>query len=92
MRKEIRGTVPSLRLDALAGLGFGCSRSRAAQYIKEGLIAVQGSVQKNAAKTMDKGEEITLEGRGSCFLKEVEGESKKGRLKVVMQRLDKEEE
>lgn len=91
MGKEISTTVPSLRLDALLGSGFGISRSKAAQLIKEGLVIFKGQVEKSPAQNVGVGEVMILANRGQCQLLEVIGESKKGRLKVVLKRLEESE-
>ncbi len=84
--KEISGTVPSLRLDTIVGTGFGMSRSRASRYIKEGRVKLKGQVITNASRTVDIGDEITVDDAGSCHLMDVLGETKKGRIKILIQR------
>ncbi len=91
-KKEIKSTVPSLRLDALAGIGYSCSRSKAAQHIKDGKIIHEGKVVTNPAQNVEIGDTIEWENHGIVCLEEVEGETKKGRLRVVMSRMRKRED
>jgi len=91
-KKVIKSTVSSLRLDALAGVGFGCSRSKAAQYIKDGKLAYKEQPVTNPAQSVEVGDYIEWENHGVVCLEEVEGETKKGRLRVIMSRMKKRED
>jgi len=90
--KKIKGTVPSLRLDAIMGVGFSCSRSKAAQYIKEGQIRVNGDKISDPSRNIKEEEIIEWEGHGEISLIEVGGETKKGRLRVSIKRVRKKED
>ena len=85
--KEIKATVPSLRLDVVVGAGFGCSRSRAARYIKEGLVEHRGRTTKSPSEDVKEGDELVLKDKGRCILVEVGGETKKGRTKILLRRM-----
>lgn len=91
-KKEIKSTVPSLRLDALVGVGFGCSRSKAAQFIKDGKISHRDRIVTNPAQAVETGDQIKWENQGIATLEEVAGETKKGRLRVVMTRMKERED
>ncbi len=91
-KKEIKSTVPSLLLDSLLGVGFGCSRSKAAQYIKDGKITYKGKPVTNPAQGVEVGDSLEWKNHGVVCLEEVEGETKKGRLRVIMSRMKKRED
>ena len=48
-KKEIEVSIAAMRLDVVVGAGFGCSRSKAAQMIKDGLISLGGNIKKDTA-------------------------------------------
>ncbi len=85
--KEIRTTVASLRLDAIAALGFGESRTKMAREIKAERIKVNWRPVKNPDQTVNPGDIISMRGRGRVVFRETTGTSKKGRLGVVLVRL-----
>lgn len=89
---EIKGTVPSLRLDALVGVGFKCSRSKAAQQIKEGRVSLEERVVTNPAQQVEPGNKMKWKNHGIARLEEVQGETKKGRLRVVLSRMKERED
>ena len=84
--REIRDTVATLRLDAVAAAGFSMSRGKAAELI------AAGRVQKNyreAAKgdaPVAQGDVISARGLGKFEVAEVGGLSKKGRTGILLRR------
>ncbi len=85
--REIKATVASLRLDAVASAGFGMSRSKIAPAIRSGLIKLNWQSAKSAGATVKEGDVISLAGRGRVELSAVTGESKKGRLQILLKKL-----
>jgi RNA-binding protein YlmH len=85
--KEIKSTVASLRLDAVAGLGYGESRTRMAREIKAEKVKVNWKLVTNPAHKVAAGDVLSMRGRGRVIVAEVGGETKKGRIRVVMKRL-----
>jgi RNA-binding protein YlmH len=85
--KEIRSTVASLRLDAIAALGFGESRTKMVREIKAERVKVNWKPVKNPDQTVNSGDIISMRGRGRVIFREITGTSKKGRLGVVLVRL-----
>lgn len=85
--KEIKGTVPSLRLDAVAGLGFGLSRSRIAPLIKGGQVKVNYQVINQPSKTIKSGDLISLTGKGRIKVAEISGETRKGRVHILLNKM-----
>lgn len=82
--KEIRTTVASLRLDALAALGFGESRTKMARDIKAERVKVNWKPTKSPDLALNPGDIISIRGRGRVEFKEVTGKSKKGRIGIVL--------
>lgn len=85
--KEIRTTVASLRLDAIAALGFGDSRTKMAREIKAERVKVNWKTVKAPDMELTPGAVISIRGRGRVEFREITGTSKKGRLGVVLVRL-----
>ncbi len=84
--KEIRDTVASLRLDSIISSGFRIGRSLAAQYITAGKAAIDGLPCEKPDKPVSEGMKISVRGLGKMKLKTVNGQTKKGRISVVIDR------
>ena len=84
--KEIKDTLASLRLDSVISSGFRIGRSLAAQYISAGKAAVNGLPCDKPDKAVAEGDKISLRGLGKIKLKTVGGQTKKGRISVVIDR------
>lgn len=85
-RKEISTTVSSLRLDRLLSFGFGISRSKATSLISSGVVSVNHKECRKPDKSLEVGDLLVCRGLGKCKFKENRGETKKGRLFVVMEK------
>ena len=85
--KEIKSTVASPRLDAVAGLGYGVSRSRMAREIKMGKVKVNWQVVMDPDYKVGTGDVLSIRGRGRVVVDEFGGETRKGRLFVKLKRL-----
>ena len=84
--KTIRDTVATPRLDAVLAAGFSLSRSKAAAYIAAGKVAVNHRECLKGDKAVEEGDVLTCRGLGKCLVKEVPGQSKKGRTMLVLER------
>ena len=84
--KTIRDTVATLRLDAVVASGFSTSRARAADLIAAGRVAVNHRECTKADKPVAQGDVLTCRGLGKCVVKEIPGQSKKGRTMIVLER------
>lgn len=84
--REIKGTVASLRLDSLVGLGYGLSRSKAAENVKAGLVQVNEATVFDPAARIKEEDVIELSKRGSLELKNVMGKSRKGRQNIILKK------
>ena len=84
--KEIRATVASLRVDSIAAAGFGMSRSKAVQEIATEKIKLNWQTVKNASQAIKQGDILSMRGRGRLEVAEIRGQTKKGRVGVLLKR------
>ena len=84
--KEIRDTLASLRLDSVISAGFRVGRSQAAQFVTTGRAAIDGLPCEKPDKAVEEGTKISVRGLGKIKLKAVNGQTKKGRISVVIDR------
>lgn len=84
--KEIRDTVASLRLDSILASGFRIGRSAAAQHISAGKVSIDGLPCEKPDKTVNAYSKISVRGMGKIYLASVNGQTKKGRISVVIHR------
>ena len=82
--KEIRDTVASLRLDSIIASGFRIGRSAAAQYVTAGKVAIDGLPCEKPDKPVDEGSKVSVRGLGKIKLKNINGQTKKGRISVII--------
>ncbi len=85
--KTIRDTVAALRLDAVLAAGFSTSRSKAADLVSAGRVSVNHrGVRQGGPDGGGRGDVLSCRGLGKCVVKEVLGQSKKGRFMLVLER------
>lgn len=84
--KEIKATVASLRVDSIAAAGYGSSRSRAASDIAADKLKLNWQPVKNASQQVKEGDVLSMRGRGRIEVVEVRGQTKKGRIGVLLKR------
>ncbi len=84
--QEIRDTMASIRLDSVVSSGFRISRSAAAQHICAGKAAINGLPCEKPDKTVAEGDKVSVRGLGKLQLASVNGQTKKGRISVVIHR------
>lgn len=78
----IKGTVASLRLDAVLSLGFSISRSKILPLIERGLVFINGKLITNSGHALKEGEIISLRKMGRIRFDQVQGGTKKGRILI----------
>ena len=83
---QIKDTVASLRLDSVIASGFRMGRSAAAQYITAGKAAIDGLPCEKPDRPVAEGAKISVRGLGKIRLTTVNGQTKKGRISVVIDR------
>lgn len=84
--QTIRDTVPSARLDTIIASAFKLSRSKASEAIRGGIVSVDHIECLKPDAKIDEGSILVLRGKGKAVLKEIGGESKKGRTWVVIEK------
>ena len=84
--KEVRTTVASLRLDAVASSGFSVSRTKLVSAINAGLLQVNWQPAKGASQEVKEGDIISMRGRGRMKVEAITGTSRKGRIGVYLKR------
>lgn len=84
--KQTKDTLASLRLDSVISSGFRIGRSLASQYISAGKGAINGLPCEKPDKLVSEGDKISLRGMGKILLHSVGGQTKKGRISVVIDR------
>ena len=82
--KEIKGTVPSLRLDSLLSLAFSSSRSKLVAYIENGKVFVNGKLVTSNGYQVKENDIISVRGLGRFQYKELISKTKKDRLYVTI--------
>lgn len=85
-RQEIRDTVATARLDAVASTGFRLSRGKAAALIESGRVQVNWRECTKPDKLLAAGDTVTARGFGKFQLTEVGAPTKKGRIPIVVER------
>ncbi len=83
---EIKDTLASLRLDSVISTGFRIGRSLASQYISAGKATIDGLPCEKPDKQIDEGMKISVRGLGKIKVHSVSGQTKKGRIWVVIHR------
>ena len=84
--QEVRDTVSSLRLDAVASAGFRMARGKAAELITSGRVQVNWRECTKPDKLLTAGDTVSARGFGKFGLTEVGGVTKKGRTSIVLKR------
>lgn len=79
---EILIHCASMRLDAVVSEILNCSRQESLQYIKQGFVKVNYEVEKEAAKSIQIGDLLSIRKWGRGRLDEQVGVSKKGRIYI----------
>ncbi len=84
--KEIRTTVASMRLDAVASSGFSTSRTKLVEAVNAGLLQVNWKPAKSPSQEVKEGDIISMRGRGRMVVESITGTSRKGRIGLYLKR------
>ncbi len=82
--KEMGAVVPSLRVDVLGARAFGVSRAYFSKGVAAGRVSVNGVAAGKSASAAE-GDEVYAAGLGRFHVVRVEGETRRGNLKVTLQ-------
>ena len=81
----LRDTVASLRLDCVLSAGMKTSRSRAAEFIRMGAVAVDHMPEERTDRILTAGQLLSIRGFGRIRLYEVGSPTRKDRLPVQLE-------
>ena len=81
-KKEITGSISSLRLDTVLSLAFGMSRSKVITFINDGVVFVNGRIVTTNSFSISDGDIISVRHLGRVKFDTVLGNTKKDRLFV----------
>lgn len=84
--KQIRATVASLRLDAVAAEGYGTSRTKMVREIKAEKVKLNWKQVSNPSLSVEEGDVLSIRGRGRVIVSEVGGRTRKGRTSLILHR------
>jgi len=83
--RRLQSVEASLRLDAVASAGFGVSRSRMAERIRQGAVRIDWQPVTSPSRELVVGERVQLEGRGELTIRAIQA-TQRGRWRVEMER------
>ncbi|MBQ9952610.1 MAG: RNA-binding protein [Clostridia bacterium] len=86
---EMRVTVQNLRMDAVLAAGYKLSRSEAQKLIAAGLVKLNHVIEMRSDARVEAGHLISARGYGRLRIDEIQGETKKGRIGVMLFRYGK---
>ncbi|MCC8046168.1 MAG: YlmH/Sll1252 family protein [Clostridiales bacterium] len=82
----IRGSVASIRLDAMLALAFGASRSSLLSLIEHGDVFVNGKMTTSNGYTLKENDLVSVHGKGRFRYKGTGGQSRKGRMYAELEK------
>ncbi len=80
--REMKSTVASLRLDAIASIAFGLSRSKMVPFIKGENVRLNFRTVRDTSTSVKAGDMISANRLGRAKIAEIGGKSRKGRIFV----------
>lgn len=81
----LHDTVASLRLDCVLASGMKCSRSKAADLIRQGLVMVAHQPEERTDRLLDVGDLLSIRGFGRIRLRDVGDPTRKERLPITLE-------
>lgn len=82
--REQRGTVASLRLDAVLAEAFRCSRGTVEEWLAQGLVQLRHEECRDGAKQVREGDIISVRRKGRVQLLQAGETTRKGRIWVTI--------
>lgn len=86
---SFRDTVQNLRLDAVLAAGYKLSRSEAQKLIAAGLVKLNHIPEERSDVRVNEGDLISARGHGRLKIESVQGETRKGRIGILLFRYGK---
>lgn len=85
-KEQIIITVSSTRLDNVVSELVKCSRSKAIEYLEQERIFVNYEQITKQTKEIKENDKITIRGKGRFEIKEIMGNTKKGKIKILVEK------
>lgn len=86
-QKDVKATVASMRLDCISSAGFGISRGKAAELIRSERLNLNWETVDSPTKQVKEGDTISIRGKGRIVLEKITGNTRKGRIGIVLKKL-----
>lgn len=83
--RRLTSVEASCRVDAVASAGFGLSRSRMADLIRQGAVRLNWQPLSSPSRELEVGDRIQLDQRGELRIDGITA-TQRGRLRIVMER------
>lgn len=83
--RRLTSVEASCRVDAVASAGFGVSRSRMAELIRQGAVRLNWRPLSSPSKELEAGDRIQLDQRGELMIESITA-TQRGRLRIAMER------
>jgi photosystem II S4 domain protein len=83
--KRLTSVEASCRVDAVASAGFGFSRSRMAELIRQGAVRLNWQPLTSPSRELEAGDRLQLDQRGELRIESITA-TQRGRLRIVMER------
>lgn len=84
--KIIKDTLASTRLDAVISSGFRIGRGSASDAVNAGKASINGLPCTKSDKAVAEGDTVSVRGMGKLRLAQVNGQTKKGRISIIIER------
>lgn len=79
-------TVSSMRLDCVVAAICSVSRNTANELIDEKRVSVNSLICEKPTRTINSGDKITVRGMGKFTVGQTTGETRKGRIKIIIEK------
>ena len=80
--EEMKGTVPSVRLDTVLSVAWPLSRSKLTAYIEGGKVFVNGKLITSNGYHLKESDRISVRGMGRLTYEGILSQTKKGRYMI----------
>lgn len=84
--EELKGTVPSIRLDTVLSVAYPLSRSKLTAYIEGGKVYVNGKLITSNGCQLKEADRISIRGMGRLTYEGILSRTKKGRYMIAVRK------
>ncbi|BDF33933.1 photosystem II S4 domain protein [Lachnospiraceae bacterium] len=84
--EELKGTVPSIRLDMVLSVAYPLSRSKLTAYIEGGKVYVNGKLITSNGCQLKEADRISIRGMGRLTYEGILSRTKKGRYMIAVRK------